>query len=144
MTCLTFQTSLPVHFFNTIGHGNHHAYYKQQFSVPYHSNNENASHQQQLVSSQHHPLSFDSVLKAPANFRDSALYSNDPNDHKFPFQVVPHFSADDETLQPAAVIDQRQQQHYFYQPSYTNIPGNAEYSKFQNVFIFQVMDCVIF
>ena len=81
--------------------------------------------QQLLISSQHYPRSFDSILKAPANFRDSALYSNDPSDPMSAYNVPQPLADGNGAIQHVSVVDQRQNpQNYFYQPSYTNIPGN--------------------
>ena len=70
-----------------------------------------------MISSAPYPMSYDSILKAPANFRDSALYSNDPTDPMFTYNVPQHLADRN--------IDQHQNPHnHFDQPSYTNIPGN--------------------
>ena len=125
----TFQNSLPVHFFNTIGHVNHHqhASYKNHSSVPYHCVNDNSTFNPQpfLIHAQHlHPTNVDSILKAPANFRDSALYTNDPSDPMFRYNIPQHRTDGEEALQAVSGTDQRKpQEHYFHQPSYTNIPG---------------------
>ena len=81
------------------------------------NNNFNQTPQPLSISSQHYPRSFDSILKAPANFRDSALYSNDPTDPMFTYNVPQHLADRN--------IDQHQNPHnHFDQPSYTNVPGN--------------------
>jgi hypothetical protein len=89
-------------------------------------NNNNFNQPQQLlISSQHYP-SFDSILKAPSNFRDSALYSNDPSNPMFSYNVPQGVVDRNGEIQPVPVVDQRQNpKNYFYQPSYTNIPGNS-------------------
>merc|ERR1712223_454080 len=130
------QNSLPVHFFNTIGHVNHltNSYnYKSHLSVPYNVVNDNTNFNQyplQMISShaQHpYPMRFESILKAPANFRDSALYSNDPKDPIFSYHVAEQMAAENNGIQHAPAMDQCQYpSSYLYQPSYTNIPGRKQ------------------
>ena len=87
--------------------------------------NANNFNQQPLwIASQQYPMSYDSILKAPANFRDSALYSNDPSDPMFAYHVAQHIADGDGFVQPISAIDQRQHpQSYLNQPNYINIPG---------------------
>ena len=101
-------------------------------SVPYNVVNDNTNFNQyplQMMSSSSHaqhpyPMRFESILKAPANFRDSALYSNDPTDPMFSYHVAEQMAAGNNGLQHASAMDQCQYPSSFlYQPSYTNIPG---------------------
>ena len=134
----TFQNSLPIHFFNTIGHvthrHNYHPYadYKQHLSVPYHFvnspyHNFNLQPQHLLAASVTHPMSFESILKAPDNFRDSALYTNDPSDPMFLYNVPPPRSERLDPPQTGSNVNMQQQQpNYDFQPSYTNIQGMTQ------------------
>ena len=135
----TFQNSLPIHFFNTIGHvthrHNYHPYadYKQHLSVPYHFvnspyHNFNLQPQHLLAASGTHPMSFESILKAPDNFRDSALYTNDPSDPMFLYNVPPPRNERLDPQQTESTVNRQQQQpNYDFQPSYTNIPGMTQF-----------------
>ena len=74
-------------------------------------------------------MSFESILKAPANFRDSALYSNDPSDPMFLYNVAQHLEDGNAVIPPISVVDQHQYpRNYSYQPSYTNISGNLTWN----------------
>ena len=73
---------------------------------------------------QPYQMRLDSILKAPANFRDSALYSNDPTDPMFSYHIAHEMTDGNTGMTPAVVVDQGQHSSsYMYQPSYTNIPG---------------------
>ena len=103
-------------------------------SVPYNVVNDNTNFNQyplQMMSPHAqppYPMRFESILKAPANFRDSALYSNDPTDPMFSYHVAEQMAAGNNGLQHASAMDQCQYpSSYLYQPSYTNIPGEFSF-----------------
>ena len=83
---------------------------------------------QQYQQHPYHPqMRFESILKAPANFRDSALYSNDPTDPMFSYHLAQQLGDGNNGLQPgsASVNQSQHPSSQFYQPSYSNIPGKS-------------------